>query len=241
MTPNEFRQLQVPQQIDVALSLHFSNPEWIAWEAELEQLGDGHILERRDAFAQKLIKEERAFAREVLANKKPVAAFPRDQQYAKRYHFEIACLEFCLGRKLESIAVIGSGAFPVTCIALANSYRVTGIELDEQNFALGKQVAAALNSSAHFSLCDAAEYDFADNFDALIVAGTAGTSSDAKLALIDAISLRTVSDVKLLIRDSMREEKLILPHLQLAEAKKPFECFQFETRNDYMRRIVFST
>jgi len=115
---------------------------------------------------------ERHWAHRILSSDMPRVVF--EQKYPYYQHYERAtALEISAIRALASGAInnalmIGSGALPVTSMALAtNGFKTENLDIDQADLELGKDVSEALGvgqamTFTHSDIChktDLAEYD----------------------------------------------------------------------------------
>lgn len=236
---NDFCRLNLNDQVRIAEGLHFTEIEWGLWFSELIASGDIQFDVLKREFSNKLIREEVIAAREMLSGKALEDAFLRFEQYRPRIEFEIICLERVLGFEPKRIALVGTGAMPITGLYLAENYQVLCIEQDNFIGELGAKVAQLTDSSVEFSYCPGEAFDGYGGFDAIIVSGTVGVTNEAKFEIVQSIFGKLNSNQVLMVRDAMREELMFIPTLKRIPRSSIWFEFREETQFDYMKRLVF--
>lgn len=203
-------------------------------------------LQMQSLFSQASSLYERYWAERIIQSPSPEAyltqQYPYYQHYQRATGLEINAIQALTPNTSKKVLMVGSGALPLTSIALAkHHYEITNLDINEADLLLGKAVCNALTPNEkmvfiHNDIC--LEQDLAD-YDVVWLAALVGDQT-IKHKIIQHLYQHVKPGSLMVIRTAFNLRTLLYPSI-CEQALSPFQLkLKIQTYADNFHSILIA-
>jgi len=160
---------------------------------------------------------ERHWAQRILESETPREIFEKQYPYYQHYErataLEINAIQALSSAPVKNVLMVGSGALPVTSMALAKSGFITdNLDIHQEDLELGKNVSEALNTeqAMTFIHSDIGRKSDLANYDVIWLAALVGDES-AKVDIVNHLFATMAPGALLVVRTAYNLRTLLYP------------------------------